>query len=269
MSDLPWFQFFPSDWLAGTRGLSVVETGVYITLIATMYDRAAPLADTPDRLARLCGASLRQFTKALESLLSSGKILRSEGGLWNDRVAQECKKRMQKSDDARKAAQALWEKKNKEKQCVEDAAASNPQSGNDAIQKPDTIRRDKNPSDSRRAKRALHSLPDGWVPSNQSWHTVRDMGFSEDDQNFGLAEMRDWAIGSDARRANWDSVYCNWFRRNLKNGKVAKPQRNTFKDGFAQVDAFYEGRQRSPAGRGEDGSEADHGELPRLWESAA
>jgi hypothetical protein len=69
MSELPWVQFFPSDWLGGTRTLTVVETGVYITLIASMYDQGRPLTDPPDRLARLCGASTKQFVGALETQL--------------------------------------------------------------------------------------------------------------------------------------------------------------------------------------------------------
>ncbi len=48
--------FYPSDWLAGTRGLSDAETGVYITLIARMYEMAGPIERDDNRLARLCGS---------------------------------------------------------------------------------------------------------------------------------------------------------------------------------------------------------------------
>ena len=48
--------FYPSDWLAGTRGLSDSETGVYITLIARMYEMAGPIERDDDRLSRLCGS---------------------------------------------------------------------------------------------------------------------------------------------------------------------------------------------------------------------
>jgi uncharacterized protein YdaU (DUF1376 family) len=269
MSDLPWFQFFPSDWLAGTRGLSVIETGVYITLIAMMYDHQAPIVEDAGRLSRACGARLDHFTKALETLVSSGKVLRVDGKLWNARVARNCELRAQKCSTYSSTAKARWDKKRQEKQSAEDANALQSQSDGNVSQKPDTIRKVKNLSDSRRAKRAAHPIPDNFVPSDESWYAVRDMGFSDDDQNFGLAELRDWAIGKDERRSNWDSVYRNWFRKDFRNGKTAKPQRNTIADGFAKVDAFYESRQRSAAGRSQDGGEADHGELPRLWESAA
>ena len=32
--------FYPSDWLAGTAALSDAEKGVYITLVARMYEMA-------------------------------------------------------------------------------------------------------------------------------------------------------------------------------------------------------------------------------------
>ena len=38
MSESPWIKFYPSDWLAGTRGMSATEAGVYINLIAMMYE---------------------------------------------------------------------------------------------------------------------------------------------------------------------------------------------------------------------------------------
>lgn len=106
MSEMPWVRFFPSDWLGGTRGMSAAETGIYITLIASMYERGEPVPEEPARLARLCGASNSAFKTALESLISEGKIRRVEGGLWNDRVEKEGVYRAEKSEVARSAGRA-------------------------------------------------------------------------------------------------------------------------------------------------------------------
>ena len=38
MTGLFRFDFYPRDWITGTRGLSAKARGVYIDLIATMYD---------------------------------------------------------------------------------------------------------------------------------------------------------------------------------------------------------------------------------------
>lgn len=104
--------FYPSDWLAGTRGLSAEETGVYITLVARMYEMAAPIERDDHRLARLCGCKTRpSFVKALEYLISEGKISETDEGLFNERVQKEIKNTTEKSDKAKAAAQSRWDRK--------------------------------------------------------------------------------------------------------------------------------------------------------------
>ncbi|AII27784.1 hypothetical protein B9J07_12980 [Sinorhizobium sp. LM21] len=111
MSELPWVRFFPSDWLGGTRGMSAVETGVYITLVATMYERREPIPEDHARLARLCGASNSAFKRALDTLVEEGKITRVAGGLWNDRVEKEQVYLSEKSEVARRAGKKSAEKR--------------------------------------------------------------------------------------------------------------------------------------------------------------
>ena len=102
--------FYPSDWLAGTRGLSAAETGVYITLVAMIYERAAPLDMDETRLARLCGTTPAAFKKALDTLVFEGKIERTKSGIWNARAGVELKKVAERSEQARGAVNKRWEK---------------------------------------------------------------------------------------------------------------------------------------------------------------
>jgi uncharacterized protein YdaU (DUF1376 family) len=138
MSDMPWVRFFPSDWLAGTRGMSAAETGIYITLIATMYERGEPVPEDHARLARLCGASNSVFRKTLDVLIDEGKITRVEGGIWNDRVGRESEIRAEKSAVGAQAAQARWNKKSNKNNADGDAFALQAQSERNANQKPET-----------------------------------------------------------------------------------------------------------------------------------
>ena len=104
--------FYPSDWLAGTRGMSDAETGVYITLIAKMYEMAGPIERDDNRLSRLCGCkSKSSFLKSLKYLISEGKIIETENGLFNERVEKEIKNTTEKSAKAKAAAQSRWDKK--------------------------------------------------------------------------------------------------------------------------------------------------------------
>lgn len=138
MKKMPWVRFFASDWLAGTRGMSAVETGVYITLIATMYERGEPIQEDHARLARLCGASNSAFKKALETLVDEGKITRGNDGLWNDRVEKEHVYLSEKSEVGSKAAKSRWNKKDNENNSGDDADALPAQCDGNANQKPDT-----------------------------------------------------------------------------------------------------------------------------------
>jgi len=114
MSTITHVRFFPSDWLAGTRGMTAAEMGVYITLIAMMYERAGPI-DGRDlaKLARLCGTSASSLRGILDRLISDGKLTESDGFLSNRRAELEIKNVMAKSGVAREKATARWEKKPK------------------------------------------------------------------------------------------------------------------------------------------------------------
>lgn len=104
--------FYPSDWLAGTRGMSAEETGVYITLVSRIYEMAGPIERDDDRLSRLCGCKTKsRFVKALEYLISEGKIIETPDGLTNDRAEKEIKNATEKSDKAKAAAQSRWDRK--------------------------------------------------------------------------------------------------------------------------------------------------------------
>lgn len=116
--------FYPSDWLAGTRGLTAEETGVYITLIARMYEMAAPIERDDQRLSRLCGCKTKpSFVRALEYLISEGKIVETKDGLFNNRVQKEIKNTTEKSDKAKAAAQSRWDRKPNKINGGEDADA--------------------------------------------------------------------------------------------------------------------------------------------------
>lgn len=126
MSDSPWVEFYASDWLAGTAGLEVDEIGVYVTLVALMYERDGAVKRDSRRLSRLCGCTPKRFEKALAGLIDQGKIFEVDGELFNKRAQKEIKKRAKKSHQAKQSADARWKKKSEkieQKQGVGDASA--------------------------------------------------------------------------------------------------------------------------------------------------
>lgn len=111
----PYFRFFASDWLGGTRGMKAAEVGVYITLIAMMYERCEPIPEDHKRLARQCGCSVSMLVSIIEMLVDDGKLTRTDAGIWNERVEKEFKWREKNSEQSTEAANARWEKVNKNK----------------------------------------------------------------------------------------------------------------------------------------------------------
>jgi uncharacterized protein YdaU (DUF1376 family) len=118
----PWIAFYPSDFLAGTRGMTPSEIGVYIVLLSMMFERDGYIDLEEKRLARLCNCTPATFRKILAALMADGKIEREPRGLSNKRAIFEVKRRETLSDNGAKAAAARWEKE-KQKQGPEDASA--------------------------------------------------------------------------------------------------------------------------------------------------
>ena len=93
MSGLYRFDFYPRDWLTGTQDLSDRARGLYITLIAAMYDLGKPLSYDERYLRTLGGyGSVRSLRHVLRELLDKGKVRVENGLLVNDRVMSEIAK---------------------------------------------------------------------------------------------------------------------------------------------------------------------------------
>ncbi|AGG91225.1 DUF1376 domain-containing protein [Sulfitobacter phage pCB2047-C] len=117
--------FYPSDWLAGTAALSDAEKGVYITLVARMYEMAGPIERDDNRLYRVCGSkSKASFVKALNYLISEGKIIETPDGLINEKAAKVIEQTTEKSTKAKAAAQSRWDRKPNKNNGGSDANAS-------------------------------------------------------------------------------------------------------------------------------------------------
>lgn len=123
MSD-PWFKFYASDWLAGTMMLTAAERGIYISLIAAMYDAGGPIPNEPRRLARLTGASNSALKKAVQTLLEDGKLeLDERGYLFNSRVKSELRHRSLRSEKARVAGEISQQKQRASSDLVQQEAS--------------------------------------------------------------------------------------------------------------------------------------------------
>ena len=70
----PFMQFYPSDWIADTRMLSLSARAVWLEIILAMHQhgRTGTLTGTTERLAGLVGCSAEEINLALEELNEAG-----------------------------------------------------------------------------------------------------------------------------------------------------------------------------------------------------
>lgn len=225
MEKMPWVRFFASDWLAGTRGMSAAETGVYITLIATMYERQEPIPEDITRLARLCGASNSSFKKIIELLINDEKIIRVDGGLWNERVEKERVYLSEKSEVGSRAAKARWGKKHNENngqnmptQCEGNANAM-------PFQKPDTrVVKELTTFVPKTAKKGCR-IPEDFRPDLE-WSQAQ--GLSNSELKFEFEQFKDfWKAksGEKASKLDWQATWRSWIRNSQKRKADRQPKK--------------------------------------------
>lgn len=101
-----WIKFFPTDWLHGTRSLTPVERGVYITLVAMMYDEQGPIPLNRKRLARECNCTPKLFDDTLETLVEMGKVSIHDNAIFNEKTEKILGDMLARAENARKAGRA-------------------------------------------------------------------------------------------------------------------------------------------------------------------
>jgi len=211
--------FYPSDWLAGTRGMSDAETGVYITLIAKMYEMAGPIERDDERLYRSCGCkSKASFLKSLNYLISVGKVIEVEDGLFNERASKVIKETIEKSAKAQSAAQSRWDRKpNKNKRGTDaNASAEHMPEACQSKSESELYKRDTNVSPKKRAAR----LPENWVLSKACGEWAVGEGYSIEAIRIEAEKFKDYWIGvggTKGTKLDWPATWRNWIR-NSKQG---------------------------------------------------
>ena len=224
MSSITHVRFFPSDWLAGTRGMTASEMGVYITLIAMMYERAGPI-DGRDmaKLARLCGTSASALKGILDRLISDGKLTENDGLLSNRRAELEIKNVMSKSEVARDKAKGRWTKNadiSTQDECNGTPPAMLASNQYPVIrtteEKPSVVQRASAPAPAKVSPRARGSRIDpNWSPSPADRQAARSEGMPEAEIDRTAAKFRDfWTgkAGAAGVKLDWPATWRNWVR---------------------------------------------------------
>ena len=108
---IPYFSFYPADFMNGVRGLSAQEVGVYTMLLCRIYEESGPVEYHPLRLATYCGMREPTFVKTVAALVDLGKLTMVSGYLSNARAEAEIAKRAHDLENSSKAGKASAEKR--------------------------------------------------------------------------------------------------------------------------------------------------------------
>lgn len=205
---LPYVRFYASDWLAGTRGMSAIEVGIYITLLMMMYERCEPIPADNERLARYCGSTRMAFEKVVSSLVKDGKITVVDDGYWNERVEKEFNFREKSKEKKIEAARKRWENTNKnndevmhvQELCNAESMLS---------QKPEARIIKKEPSVPK--KKVGYRLPDDFKP-DVKWSLSQGLPVDVLEREFEKFKNY-WTAksGKDATKLDWQATWRNWI----------------------------------------------------------
>jgi uncharacterized protein YdaU (DUF1376 family) len=231
MGESPFIKFYPSDFLAGTSGLSPAERGVYITLLCLIYEADGPIERHDARLSRRCGSLKAAFQRTLEALINEGKIVEADGMLSNRRAEKAIVDRQNRSQIGTYAAHQRWtaqSDKTQQNQGRDDASALAEQCTSDASQKPEPDITETKVSVAQPSKRrsSKHPLPEGWVPDlGKASAMMAEMELTRDEMNYCYQQMKGHAHATDRRLANWDQGFANWVRKAVQDGDVGSLSR--------------------------------------------
>ena len=68
---IPYFDFYPTDFMRGVRGLTAAEVGVYTMLLCRIYEENGPVEFHPVRLSAYCGVRESLLKKAISDVAGS------------------------------------------------------------------------------------------------------------------------------------------------------------------------------------------------------
>jgi uncharacterized protein YdaU (DUF1376 family) len=94
MSTPPFMKFYPADYMADTRILSLEENGAYMLLLMTMWQHGGSLQNDEKSLARVCGVTPHKWRKIWASIDHYFEVI--DGRVIQPRLAKEYKKAQEK-----------------------------------------------------------------------------------------------------------------------------------------------------------------------------
>lgn len=211
---IPYFDFYPADFMHGIRGLTAQEVGIYTMLLCRIYEENGPVEYHPARLATYCGSRESTFVKAFDRLVDLGKLVVTDGCFMNPRAEREIESRKSKLENNSRAGKISAEKK-QQKQAG--ASTTVQRAVNHTDTDTDTVEKEEaNASSKKRGSRltAEWQLPKTWG----EWAVSE--GLADPEVRIEADKFRDYwtsTAGKSAVKLDWQATWRNWVRKAISD----------------------------------------------------
>lgn len=124
MNKSPWFKFETTPFLDGVLTLTAAERGVYITLLALMYDQNGPITNDAKWLSKRTGLSAATVRRVVDRLVSIGKFQIDEAGQISNKTAIDVIQKRDISRQSKADAGRISQEKQRERRNTRSTGAS-------------------------------------------------------------------------------------------------------------------------------------------------
>lgn len=247
MSDrLPWFRCFPSALLGAIAGMDSDEGYTYIALLLRIYETGGPVAETARTLSRRTGLLERKVSAALDSLITSGKLLRLADGRLDsssthDELAWQQNRKADQSSAGKASAAKRANSTTKPREIARDEKAQqNQQNSSTPVERPrnhleeDTEQEERVSTSLRSVERALKrkarkpetEIDPNWQPDEQDVAYALKKGMTMGQ----LPDERDRYVNHHLRKGSlfrdWRAAWRTWVDSPYRKSAQAQPPRS-------------------------------------------
>lgn len=279
MADFPALPLFTDAYMRDCWHLSDAEHGRYLLVLILIWQSPnCRIPNEPAWIAHKLRRSVEDYERDFAPIIKEFCVT-TGNWLTQKRLAREYTFLRKTSKTQSDRAKTRWNKKKKSTRAHAGAMPGACQA--DAGRMPEACRSDaeampphpthtlptpsevkEQPTAVRRAKKAAR-LPEDWVPSVSTCNAIAAMGFTQQQFDFMLANMRDWAKATGKTKIDWDATFRIWARKELKDGTARRSTpnggyntRNSITEAFEFLD-----RGTEPAGFSETHSRPDSRKL--------
>lgn len=213
---IPYFNFYPTDFIKGVRGLTPQEVGIYTMILCRIYEENGPIERHLGRMAAYCGCTEKVIAKVIDRLVYLGRLNLIDGKISDDRADVEILKRENALKSQSRAGEISAQKR---KQNQGKAATGVQRTGNHTDT--DTEERKEEPIGSSKKqprRRPEHELPPDWVPSERNITDAESRQFSAMEIQDEADRFRNHHLAKGSRFRDWDAAWRTWLGNARKYG---------------------------------------------------